>query len=104
MDQQESCVDCRFWQPGWKFKREQKLIETQATPGQNKSNHQHANLQNADIGLCRRYAPQASPLTTKWMETHAIDWCGDFESAAKNQIRKPVGEPTGEKIRTPVRN
>ncbi|NQV83718.1 MAG: hypothetical protein HQ494_07850 [Rhodospirillales bacterium] len=28
-------------------------------------------------GLCRRYAPQASALTTVWMETKSSDWCGD---------------------------
>jgi len=34
-------------------------------------------------GLCRRYAPQASALTTVWMETNNADWCGDHERIKK---------------------
>ena len=30
-------------------------------------------------GLCRRYAPHASALTTVWMETKSADWCGDYD-------------------------
>jgi hypothetical protein len=37
---------------------------------------------DSDKGLCRRYAPQASALTTVWMETRSADWCGDFERIA----------------------
>ncbi|HJP53999.1 MAG: hypothetical protein QF511_08750 [Rhodospirillales bacterium] len=32
----------------------------------------------SEKGLCRRYAPQASALTTVWMETKSSDWCGDY--------------------------
>lgn len=35
----------------------------------------------SDKGLCRRYAPQASALTTVWMETSNADWCGDHQPA-----------------------
>ena len=35
---------------------------------------------DSNKGLCRRYAPQASALTTVWMETKSSDWCGDFQA------------------------
>jgi hypothetical protein len=104
MSDQESCVICRFWQPSWKFKREQKLQEADAAPGRVGSRHAHANLQNADRGLCRRYAPQASPLATKWMETISSDWCGDYEPGSQTESQERPEQNASERVGFQVRS
>lgn len=74
----ESCQTCRFWQPGWKFKKQQQYESGAA--GLDAANPRMTNALRKDSakGLCRRYAPQASALTTVWMETKSSDWCGDY--------------------------
>jgi len=76
----DSCQNCRFWHPSWKFKRQQHY-ESSAGSGLDQANPRamSAFRKDSDKGLCRRYAPQASALTTVWMETRSADWCGDHE-------------------------
>ena len=75
----DSCQNCRFWQPGWKFKKHQQYVS--GASGLDAANPRMTSALRKDSakGLCRRYAPQASALTTVWMETKSSDWCGDFE-------------------------
>ena len=78
----EFCQTCRFWQPGWKFKKQQQYQSNAA--GLDAANPRMTSALRKDSakGLCRRYAPQASALTTVWMETKSSDWCGDYERIA----------------------
>jgi len=75
----EACQNCRYWHPSWKFKKQQQY-ETQAKELDAANPRMTASLRkDSSKGLCRRYAPQASALTTVWMETKSADWCGDFK-------------------------
>ena len=65
----ESCNNCRFWNPSWKYKRQQ-------------HNESGALRKESAKGLCRRYAPPSSALTTVWSATMGTDWCGDYERIA----------------------
>lgn len=75
----DSCQNCRFWDPSWKFKKQQKYES--AAAGLDAANPRMTSALRKDSmkGLCRRYAPQASALTTVWMETKSADWCGDYK-------------------------
>jgi len=81
MDEQGYCQTCRFWDPLWKFKREQRFQK--ADPQLDISNPRSTSglRKDSNKGLCRRYAPQASALTSVWMETKNSDWCGDYQPA-----------------------
>lgn len=75
----ESCQNCRYWHPSWKFKKQQRY-ESGAQDLDAANPRLTGGLRKESAkGLCRRYAPQASALTTVWMETKSSDWCGDFE-------------------------
>jgi len=79
MSDDEFCQNCRFWDPKWKFKKEQRFErEPSATDLANPRMTTGLRKQSGK-GLCRRYAPQASALTTAWTETESSDWCGDFQ-------------------------
>jgi len=79
MSEQETCQNCRFWDPVWKFKRSQKY-KTESTDLEISNPRMTGSMRKqSDKGLCRRYAPQASALTTVWMETSNGDWCGDYQ-------------------------
>jgi len=81
MAEQEICQTCRFWDPQWKFKKDQRY-ETQSTAlDQSNPRVTRGLRKDSNKGLCRRYAPQASALTIGWMETRNSDWCGDFLAA-----------------------
>ena len=82
-DQAESCQNCRFWYPSWKFKKQQRY-EAGAADAAN-PRMMSAFRKDSDKGLCRRYAPRASALTTVWMETRSFDWCGDYERVRENE-------------------
>ncbi len=80
MDESETCGNCRYWHPAWKFKRKSRLGNAR-TPIEIPDLRQARTVKrSAERGLCRRYAPQASALTTVWMETMVWDWCGDYEA------------------------
>ena len=79
MAEEEACVNYRFWQPNWKFKASQRYA-SDGNPVDLANPRDTGGLRKRSTGgLCRRYAPQASALTTVWMETKAADWCGDYE-------------------------
>ncbi len=75
----ESCQNCRFWNPSWKFKKQQKYEPSAG--GLDAANPRMTSALRKDSmkGRCRRYAPHASALTTVWMETKSADWCGDYK-------------------------
>ena len=79
----ESCQNCRYWHPSWKFKKQQQYDS--AADNLDAANPRRTlGLRKDSLkGLCRRYAPQASALTTVWMETKSADWCGDYERIRK---------------------
>ncbi len=79
MADQEACMNCRFWNPNWKFKREQRYQQEGVALDQTNPRRTEGLRAKSSKGLCRRYAPQASALTTVWMETKPDDWCGDYE-------------------------
>jgi hypothetical protein len=80
----ESCQNCRFWYPSWKFKKQQRY-ETAAAADAANPRVMSAFRKDSDKGLCRRYAPTASALTTVWMETRCYDWCGDFQRMTERE-------------------
>ena len=62
VEQAEGCQTCRFWLPSWKFKKQQRFAtSTAALDAANPRNTSTLRSSSAK-GLCRRYAPQASPL------------------------------------------
>lgn len=79
----DSCQNCRYWHPSWKFKQQQRYdsgaVELDSANLRATSRFRKASLK----GQCRRHAPQASALTTVWMETNNTDWCGDYERIKK---------------------
>ena len=79
----DSCQNCRYWLPGWKFKQQQRYdsgaVELDAANPRATGRFR----KTSPKGQCRRYAPRASPLTTVWMETNSTDWCGDYERIKK---------------------
>ena len=79
MVDQEACGNCRFWHPTWKFKKEQSYAQDNARLDVTNPRDTGGLRKRSNKGLCRRYAPQASALTTVWMETTNSDWCGDHE-------------------------
>jgi len=78
-DQVDSCQNCRYWHPSWKFKKQQRYESAAGGIETANPRMMSAFRKDSDKGLCRRYAPQASALTTVWMETRSADWCGDFQ-------------------------
>jgi len=83
MNDAKFCQNCQYWDPKWKFKKEQRFgREPNATDIANPRMTTGLRKQS-DKGLCRRYAPQASALTTNWTETESGDWCGDFQMIAE---------------------
>lgn len=79
----ESCQNCKFWHPSWKFKKRQRY-ETASSELNAANPRATGTLRKSSAkGLCRRYAPTASALTTVWMETTNADWCGDYERIKK---------------------
>lgn len=78
-EEAETCQNCRFWQPNWKFKK-QSSLESKAASLDVAIPRNTSSLRSSTAkGLCRRYAPQTSSLTTVWMETKSEDWCGDYD-------------------------
>ncbi len=72
------CRNCRFWRPPWKrLQSPLKAVSAGAVTPDKLGPDGFVRPQ--EKGLCCRYAPTASALTTVWMETNAIDWCGDYE-------------------------
>lgn len=80
----ESCQNCKFWQPSWKFKKRQRYETASAELNAANPRATGSLRKSSAKGLCRRYAPLASALTTVWMETANSDWCGDFERIKKD--------------------
>ncbi len=78
----ESCKNCRFWNPSWKFKKQQHYDSAAAGMDAANPRMTGALRKESAKGLCRRYAPVASAFTTVWMETKGSDWCGDHERIA----------------------
>ena len=78
MSDQDSCGNCRFWHPSWRFKKHGRTGAEQ-TPTDLAQRSEPLQRKQSDRGLCRRYAPVPSALTTVWMETRMWDWCGDHE-------------------------
>lgn len=74
----ESCQNCRYWHPSWKFKKQQRY-STAGDIGAANPRVMSAFRSNSQKGECRRHAPFASALTTVWMETRSSDWCGDYD-------------------------
>ncbi len=79
MSEYETCQTCRYWDPTWKFKKNQRYAQDSSLEISNPRRTEGLRKQSAK-GLCRRYAPQASALTTVWMETSGADWCGDYQN------------------------
>ncbi len=77
-DQSETCQNCRFWDPQWKFRKEQKILSDGSKLNLSNPRMTENMRKNSPKGLCRRHAPHPSALTTVWMETQNADWCGDF--------------------------
>lgn len=75
----ESCQNCRFWNPSWKFKKQQHYESNAAELNAAKPRVTGGFRKDSAKGLCRRYAPTTSALTTVWMETKNSDWCGDYD-------------------------
>ncbi len=73
------CLNCRYWHPAWKFKREQSYQSESTDLDMSNPRRTEGLRRRSRKGLCRRYAPQASSLTIGWMETKPNDWCGDYE-------------------------
>ncbi len=79
MTDSEDCGNCRFWQPAWKFKKKS-VFDSRKTAVELPEAQPADHLRKAaERGLCRRHAPRASALTTVWMETRSMDWCGEHE-------------------------
>ncbi len=74
----EACGSCRYWHPGWKFKSHQRYHPEENRLDLTNPRSTESMRKISEKGLCRRYAPQASALTTVWMETKSSDWCGDY--------------------------
>ena len=83
MNDQEICQNCRFWDPLWKFKKEQRFHGESSQLDRSNPRITRGLRKDSNKGLCRRYAPQASALTTVWMETKNSDWCGDYQRDEK---------------------
>ena len=79
MNQSLSCLSCRFWDPKWKFKAEQRFNQDTTAVEASNPRLMEGLRKQSNKGLCRRYAPQTSPLTSVWMETKSSDWCGDHQ-------------------------
>ncbi len=80
----DSCQNCVFWHPSWLFKKQQRHDTADAELDAANPRAIGALRKNSAKGLCRRYAPQASALTTVWMETKGADWCGDYKRVKKS--------------------
>ncbi len=78
MSNNECCQTCRFWCPQWRFKKQQRYGADTSLEASN-PRLTGGLRKDSNKGLCRRYAPQASALTTVWMETTSGDWCGDYD-------------------------
>jgi len=72
------CQNCRYWDPQWKFKKEQRYDAQPSSLEVSNPRSTSRLRKDSNKGFCRRYAPQASALTTVWMETKNSDWCGDY--------------------------
>ncbi|NQU60205.1 MAG: hypothetical protein HQ512_03665 [Rhodospirillales bacterium] len=79
----DSCQNCLFWHPSWKFKKQQRYESQTAELNASNPRATGALRKNSMKGLCRRYAPSASAFTTVWMETNSSDWCGDYKRIQK---------------------
>ena len=75
---QDYCRNCRFWRPPWKLRYKSTKLGA-ALSGTQDRRGPDGHIRPQERGLCCRYAPTASALTTVWMETKAIDWCGDHQ-------------------------
>ncbi len=84
MHDQEICQTCRFWEPLWKFKKEQRYESEASAVDRSNPRLTRGFRKDSNKGLCRRYAPQASALTSVWMETKNSDWCGDHQPIAED--------------------
>ncbi len=75
----EACVNCRYWHPAWKFKREQGDQAEGADLNISNPRRMEGLRRRSRKGFRRRYAPRASSLTTVWMATKPNEWCGDYD-------------------------
>lgn len=92
MDDQPTCQTCRFWDPIWKFKKEQRYEGANSALDRSNPRQTRSLRRDSNKGLCRRYAPQASALTSVWMETRNFDWCGDYAADPTAAAQPPAGE------------
>ena len=79
MNQNLSCQSCRFWDPKWKFKKEQRYHQDTTAVEASNPRLTEGLRRKSNKGLCRRYAPHTSALSSVWMETKSTDWCGDHQ-------------------------
>lgn len=87
----EFCRNCRFWRPPWKLRHKSSRLSS-AFSGIHDKRGPDGQIRAQEKGLCCRYAPQASALTSVWMETKAIDWCGDYERETEDSAQKEIAE------------
>lgn len=86
MKENQACGNCRFWHPVWKFKKKTRPDSIRTPVEIPESRSFDSIKRHAERGLCRRYAPQASALTTVWMETRVGGWCGDYEPMGEDEV------------------
>lgn len=79
MTDSEQCGNCRFWHPSWKFKKKSMFDTRKTAVEMPQAQVVDPVKRSSERGLCRRHAPQASALTTVWMETRTTDWCGEYD-------------------------
>ncbi len=80
----DACQNCLYWQPGWKFKKQQRYDSADTELDAANPRVTGSLRKRSPKGFCRRYAPQSSALTTVWMETKNSDWCGDYARIKKD--------------------
>ena len=56
----DSCQNCRYWLPGWKFKQQQRYDSGAAELDAANPRATGRFRKSSPKGLCRRYAPQAT--------------------------------------------
>lgn len=90
MSESEICKNCKYWDPQWKFRKEQKIDKDGSTLDFSNPRLTSNLRKKSPKGLCRRHAPNPSALTTVWMETNNADWCGEFvlEPALNNTAQE----------------